>query len=141
MKKTIFATTCLTVLASMLSLGLSSCVNKNYDIDKLDTEITLASEGLELPLGKTAPITINDLLKGLDGDMITALENGTCAFRFSDSFPLSDNLPDMGDIIQISDVTFNDGFAINIANFNASAFTLDEQSFGNDYRIEDLPQD
>ena len=50
----------------MLSMVVNSCVNKDYDIDKLDTEITLASEGLELPLGKTAPITIKDLLKDMD---------------------------------------------------------------------------
>ena len=113
----------------MLSMVVNSCVNKDYDIDKLDTEITLASEGLELPLGKTAPITIQDLLKGMDQEMITALENGTCAFRIGESFPLSDNLPDMNSIISIPDVAFNSGFQIQIADFDAGAFSLDEASF------------
>ena len=66
MKRTNFANTCLITCAAMLSMVVNSCVNKDYDIDKLDTEITLASEGLELPLGKTAPITIQDLLKDMD---------------------------------------------------------------------------
>ena len=113
----------------MLSMVVNSCVNKDYDIDKLDTEITLASEGLELPLGKTAPITIQDLLKDMDQEMITALENGTCAFRIGESFPLSDNLPDMNSIISIPDVAFNNGFKIQIADFDAGAFSLDEASF------------
>lgn len=120
----------------MLSMVVNSCVNKDYDIDKLDTEITLASEGLELPLGKTAPITIQDLLKGMDQEMITALENGTCAFRIGDSFPLSDNLPDMNDIISIPDVAFNSGFKIQIADFDSGAFSLDEASFNSDYGID-----
>lgn len=113
----------------MLSMVVNSCVNKDYDIDKLDTEITLASEGLELPLGKTAPITIQDLLKGMDQEMITALENGTCAFRIGESFPLSDNLPDMNSIISIPDVAFNSGFQIQIADFDSGAFSLNEASF------------
>ena len=120
----------------MLSMVVNSCVNKDYDIDKLDTEITLASEGLELPLGKTAPITIQDLLKGMDQEMITALENGTCAFRIGESFPLSDNLPDMNSIISIPDVAFNSGFQIQIADFDSGAFSLDEASFNSDYGID-----
>ena len=115
---------------------VNSCVNKDYDIDKLDTEITLASEGLELPLGKTAPITIQDLLKGMDQEMITALENGTCAFRIGESFPLSDNLPDMNSIISIPDVAFNNGFKIQIADFDSGAFSLNEASFNSDYGID-----
>lgn len=115
---------------------VNSCVNKDYDIDKLDTEITLASEGLELPLGKTAPITIQDLLKDMDQEMITALENGTCAFRIGESFPLSDNLPDMNSIISIPDVAFNSGFQIQIADFDSGAFSLNEASFNSDYGID-----
>ena len=120
----------------MLSMVVNSCVNKDYDIDKLDTEITLASEGLELPLGKTAPITIKDLLKDMDQEMITALENGTCAFRIGESFPLSDNLPDMNSIISIPDVAFNNGFKIQIADFDSGAFSLNEASFNSDYGID-----
>ena len=120
----------------MLSMVVNSCVNKDYDIDKLDTEITLASEGLELPLGKTAPITIQDLLKDMDQEMITALENGTCAFRIGESFPLSDNLPDMNSIISIPDVAFNNGFKIQIADFDSGAFSLNEASFNSDYGID-----
>lgn len=120
----------------MLSMVVNSCVNKDYDIEKLDTEITLASEGLELPLGKTAPITIKDLLKGMDQEMITALENGTCAFRIGESFPLSDNLPDMNDIISIPDVAFNSGFQIQIADFDSGAFSLNEASFNSEYGID-----
>ena len=120
----------------MLSMVVNSCVNKDYDIDKLDTEITLASEGLELPLGKTAPITIQDLLKDMDQEMITALENGTCAFRIGESFPLSDNLPDMNSIISIPDVAFNSGFQIQIADFDSGAFSLNEASFNSDYGID-----
>lgn len=120
----------------MLSMVVNSCVNKDYDIDKLDTEITLASEGLELPLGKTAPITIKDLLKDMDQEMITALENGTCAFRIGESFPLSDNLPDMNSIISIPDVAFNSGFQIQIADFDSGAFSLNEASFNSDYGID-----
>ena len=136
MKRTNFANTCLITCAAMLSMVVNSCVNKDYDIDKLDTEITLASEGLELPLGKTAPITIQDLLKGMDQEMITALENGTCAFRIGESFPLSDNLPDMNSIISIPDVAFNNGFKIQIADFDSGAFSLNEASFNSDYGID-----
>ena len=136
MKRTNFANTCLITCAAMLSMVVNSCVNKDYDIDKLDTEITLASEGLELPLGKTAPITIQDLLKDMDQEMITALENGTCAFRIGESFPLSDNLPDMNSIISIPDVAFNSGFQIQIADFDSGAFSLNEASFNSDYGID-----
>ena len=136
MKRTNFANTCLITCAAMLSMVVNSCVNKDYDIDKLDTEITLASEGLELPLGKTAPITIKDLLKDMDQEMITALENGTCAFRIGESFPLSDNLPDMNSIISIPDVAFNSSFQIQIADFDSGAFSLNEASFNSDYGID-----
>ena len=135
MKQTYNSTAGLCILAILLMFGLSSCVNKEYDMDKLNTEVTVAGEGLTLPLGKTAPITMGDLLSDLDQDVIQAVEGGAYALRIADKMSLGDQLPDLKTLIDIPDVAFEDSFNFSMADFDAEEFELEGQTFKESFEV------
>ncbi|MBO5193294.1 MAG: hypothetical protein J6B62_00205, partial [Bacteroidales bacterium] len=56
------------VVASSFLILAYSCVNKDYELseDKINTNVTIFQDGLTLPIGKTAPITMGELFAMLD---------------------------------------------------------------------------
>lgn len=135
MKQIYYSTAGLCILAILLMFGLSSCVNKEYDMDKLNTEVTVASEGLTLPLGKTAPITMGDILSDLDQDVLQAVEGGAYALRIADKLSLGDQLPDLKTLIDIPDVSFEDSFNFSMADFDDEEFELEGQTFKESFEV------
>ena len=57
------------MFSAVLASGLTSCVNEEYDVSNINSEITLAGNGLTLPLGSTKQLTIKNVLKDMDMDM------------------------------------------------------------------------
>ena len=56
---------------TILTLGsLQSCINEKYEVseDNLDLNVTVFQEGVSLPLGSTAPITLESLYEMLDDE-------------------------------------------------------------------------
>ncbi|MGN1210343.1 MAG: hypothetical protein ACI4TM_01555, partial [Candidatus Cryptobacteroides sp.] len=152
MKLTYCSTAGIIMSSMMLAFSLSSCVNQEYDFDKLNTEITVGSEGLTLPLGKTAPITLKELLNNVDQSVLEAVEGGAYAFKFADTLTLGDQLPDLTEMLKIEDVSFKDKFTFSMAEFNADDFSMDPETFdysfsiggdglGSDITVPDVKED
>lgn len=135
MKLTYCSTAGLILSSMILASCLSSCVNQEYDFDKLNTEITVGSEGLTLPLGKTAPITLKELLSNVDQSVLEAVEGGSYTFKFADTLALGDQLPDLKEMLKIEDVSFNDKFTFNMAEFNADDFSMAAETFDYSFSI------
>ena len=64
------------ILVILTVVGMCSCVRNEYDMNNLNTEVTIAQKGLALPLGSTKQIKISELLSQSGDNIISADENG-----------------------------------------------------------------
>lgn len=119
--------------AAVLAPALVSCVNEEYDVDDLNTEITLMAEGVTVPLGSTRQLALKDMLSSMDDDVLQVLDGGAYAFRISDSLSLGDQLPDLKDIIDIPDVTFSNKTSFNLSGLDMESLSIEGQTF--DYKF------
>ena len=71
------------LITGLVLPGLFSCAKKEYDLDNLNKEVTIAQSGLALPIGSTKQITVKDLLKDVETDVLTQF-NGGYAIKFED---------------------------------------------------------
>lgn len=102
-------------MCAMLLLFVVGCVDENYRIDQIDTEVTIATGTTTLPLGALEKMTLGELMedteiKGLEKD-----ENGNYCYNFNDKGePISINgvttsfkIPDAGNSFSITFPEFN----------------------------------
>ena len=89
---------------SIIASALSSCVNEEYDVDNLNTEVTLASEGLILPLGTTKPLTLKSLFSDMDADVLQVLDGGAYALRINDGISLGNQIPSLDEVLEMPDM-------------------------------------
>ena len=54
------------LLLAAISLIVVSCVQQEYDIEELNTEMTIGAAGLGIPLGSTQQLKIQDFLDSND---------------------------------------------------------------------------
>lgn len=128
MKKHSFAWSGILILAASV-LCFSSCVNEEYDVADLDTEVTLAGESLTLPLGSTKQLTLKSLMSGMSEDMLQVLDGGAYAFRINDRLDLGEQLPDMKEMLVVPDVVFEKSTVYNIKGFGDDSKSIDAQNF------------
>ena len=121
---------CFLVIAvsAVFAASLSSCVNEEYDVEEINTEVTLGAEGLTLPLGTTKQLTLKNLLSGMNEDILQVLDGGAYAFRINDSLSLGDQLPDM-DMLEIPDVTFEQDVTFSLSGIDEESLSIDGQEF------------
>ena len=124
-------------VAVLVASALSSCVNEEYDVQDINTEVTIMQEGLSLPLGSTKQLALKDLLSGLDEDMLQVLDGGAYAFRISDSLSLGDQLPDLKDIIDIPDVSFANKTSFSLSGLNMESLSIEGQTFDYSFGLAD----
>lgn len=102
-------------MCAMLLLFVVGCVDENYRIDQVDTEVTIATGTTTLPLGALDKMTLGELMedteiKGLEKDA-----NGNYCYNFSDKGePIAINgvttkfqIPDAGNSFTITFPEFN----------------------------------
>lgn len=89
---------------SVIASALSSCVNEEYDVDNLNTEVTLVSEGLTLPLGTTKPLTLKSLFSDMDAEVLQVLDGGAYALCINDKISLGDQIPSLDEMLEIPDM-------------------------------------
>ena len=88
------------ILVILTVVGMCSCVRNEYDMNNLNTEVTIAQKGLALPLGSTKQIKISELLSQSGDNIISADENGI-SLCISDTMKLADQLPNFKEIYEI----------------------------------------
>ena len=70
--------------ASMICVALlmPSCIDDNYNLDKISSEVTIGGEEVVVPIGSFGPVTLSDLLgEGLEG---LEQDNGSYVLKFED---------------------------------------------------------
>lgn len=129
---------CFLVIAvsAVFAASLSSCVNEEYDVEEINTEVTLGAEGLTLPLGTTKQLTLKNLLSGMNEDILQVLDGGAYAFRINDSLSLGDQLPDM-DMLEIPDVTFEQDVTFSLSGIDEESLSIDGQEFEYEFELAD----
>ena len=104
-----------------VAVGAASCVDENYDLSKLNTEITVGGDSLTVPVGETAKLTMKDLLGETSLDFLQKDADGSYKITVSDQMNGSSSLPalntalDLGglapnveiEIIDLTDVASN----------------------------------
>ena len=123
-------------VSAVFAVSLSSCVNEEYDVEDINTEVTLGSEGLTLPLGSTKQLTLKNLLSSMDEDMLQVLDGGAYAFRINDELSLGDQLPDM-DMLEIPDVTFEQDVTFSLNGIDEESLSIDGQEFEYEFELAD----
>ena len=100
------------IVSAASAMSLSSCVNEDYDVSNINKEITLAGDGLTLPLGSTKQLSMKNVLAGIDMDMLYTLEDGTYAIGVNDELNLASVLPDMDGMDSVHDAAVSSSVKI-----------------------------
>ena len=124
-------------VAVLVVSALSSCVNEEYDVKDINTEVTIMQEGLSLPLGSTKQLVLKDLLSGLDEDMLQVLDGGAYAFRINDTLNLGDKLPDLTSVVDIPDVEFENSVLFNLSGIDLESLLIEGQNFDYDFALSE----
>lgn len=123
------ATAC--VVALIASAAVSSCVNADYELseEKINTDVTVFQEGLTLPIGKTAPITMEELFNMLDPETQAMIkgENGYGVY-YSGAYDLSDSLKAYKDMLKIEKYAVEESFSFNLSNVNLDGVEFKRQT-------------
>ena len=139
------------ILFLPFALFLSNCVSDEYDLsDGVNTKMTIGGDSLSVPIGKTKPIVLGDMIDSLGVDLIEKSANGTYSIRVKDSVgvnitainPVSVNVApitiqpiatDVADIvfpvIQLDPVTVNSAIDVPVANTNSLNLPVIESSY------------
>ncbi len=125
------------MLIAVIATVFPSCVNEEYDIEDLNTEITIAGEGLSLPLGSTKQMTLSSLLSDMDDDMLQVLDGGAYALRINDILNLGDRMPDMTDMLNIPDVDFEQTMQYSLSGIDAESMSIGKQEFTYEFGLVD----
>ena len=83
------------MLATLLAVavGAVSCVDENYDLSKLNTEITVGGDSLTVPVGETAKLTMKDLLGDNAVTFLKTAADGSYYISFGDQKDVSPSMP------------------------------------------------
>ena len=76
-----------------VAVGAASCVDENYDLSKLNTEITVGGDSLTVPVGETAKLTMKDLLGDQAISYLQTDTDGSYKITVSDQMGGSSSMP------------------------------------------------
>ncbi len=86
----------LPIITVLLLCG--SCINSDYDFDKIPDDMVIGDE-VVMPLGKTDPVYLKDLID-IDGvSDIYVDENGGYSFRYKGDFLIENSVPTLEDFV------------------------------------------
>ena len=84
---------CLLATLLAVAVGAVSCVDENYDLSKLNTEITVGGDSLTVPVGETAKLTMKDLLGDNAVTFLKTAADGSYYISVSDQKEVSPSMP------------------------------------------------
>ena len=84
---------CLLATLLAVAVGAVSCVDENYDLSKLNTEITVGGDSLTVPVGETAKLTMKDLLGDNAVTFLKTAADGSYYISFGDQKDVSPSMP------------------------------------------------
>ena len=136
------------LLLAAISLIVVSCVQQEYDIEELNTEMTIGAAGLGIPLGSTQQLKIQDFLDSNDVSILSKDESGVFSIKIGDSLSLSDNIPDLSQMVNIDGVEFSQPYTFSMGALNQdisteamaieSTFSLGEGSLMDELKMDPI---
>ena len=135
-KRTIQCSVTALLLSGLLILVAACTDDPLYDINNIsvDPSITVFDDGITLPVGTTAKISLDSLMKlaGQDFDVyFKEAENGELAVNIRDTATLDDRIKkmDIASMASIDGVSFTENFQYHVGSFNADDFSIDGKTY------------
>ncbi len=99
--------------------------------DRLNMEVTVFEDGLELPLGSTEKIYLNDLFEmaAIDTTFFGCGSDGIYAVNFSDALDMTEELAEITDMIEIPDVEFAENLNFTLDQFDIADVKVEAQDY------------
>lgn len=119
-------------------LAAASCVDKTYDFDRLDKTVTVAGEGIAMPLGSTRQLTVGSLIENNLGDLLTKNADGTYSINYdikTIGVDLS-GLKDIDPVIELGGGS-QDPVQFNVWLFDKPDIDFGDASFEGDIDLSD----
>ena len=139
MVKHFFFKTAPGIAAAALFLALPlSCVNEEFDLEKIDTTVQFGGDALVFPLGSTTQLKLKTLLSEEDFEYITTLDGGVYGFTMNDQMNLSDEIPDLGSELNIDPVSIKEDIEMDISGVNTADLKVEAQNFTNDISFDGI---
>lgn len=106
------------LLFTIMLVIFSSCVKEEYDIDNLNTEITIGESGIALPIGSTDSLKLSNFLKDSNVNNLERREDGSFSIVLEDNISLTKDILNIVDIPIIKGPSFKFplSFPINVAS-------------------------
>lgn len=146
---------CLVIPIAFLAILMAGCVaDPDYDIkdpDRIDTDLNVFENGIELPLGQTEPITVENALKMADSEDLDSFlkvdSDGNYAFSSEGEYNLDDVIADMhlDKLRSIGGISYSKDLEYKIGNFDQSQFKIEGKTFSYsspkiiDMSLDDIP--
>ena len=120
------------LLLASVSLLFVSCVNKEYDIQELNKEMTIGASGLAIPLGSTKQLKISDFLDSSQVSIFSKDESGAFSIKIEDSLSLATSIPDLAEKITIKGMEFSVPYDFSLDGLDQD-ISIDEMNM--DYKF------
>ena len=145
MGKSFFSRVTACAVACIFFIAAPSCVNNKYELseENLDMNVTVFQEGISLPLGSTADITLKELLAkmelGEDFDKyFGAGEDGAYMVSIDGEYDLSEELKSLTDILDIDAVGIDHEAKFSLKDVNLDGLKIDAMDFPYEKKLSEL---
>lgn len=145
MGKSFFSRVTACAVACVFFIATPSCVNNKYELseENLDMNVTVFQEGISLPLGSTADITLKELLAkmelGEDFDKyFGASEDGSYVVTMDGEYDLSEDLNSLTDILDIDAVSIDHEAKFSLKDVNLDGLNIDAIDFPYEKKLSEL---
>lgn len=75
------------LLVVALCVITAGCVDHSYDLEQIDRNVTVARDGIDIPIGSIEPITIGDLVGDDFDDLVTINSDGSYSLSYTSDEP------------------------------------------------------
>lgn len=134
MKKFSFSRVMACAVACVVSVAVNSCVNSSYELseENLDLNVTVFQEGVSLPLGSTAKITLESLYARLDEETKEYLKcmDGAYGLYLSGEYDMTDSFSELKSSLAIEAVDVQQEYKVNLSSVDLSSLEIPEQKIG-----------
>lgn len=135
MKRLTHISPALGILLAVIFVNVS-CVNKEYDLNNINSEVTIGGDLIALPLGSTEELKLKDILSSEEIEGLESID-GNYHFRMGENFDFSDQIPDLAEKLKLKDISVAKDFLVDLGIENADALKVDGMSFDYEFKISE----
>lgn len=125
-------------LPALCSLFTVSCINEEYNLERIDTTVKFFEEYVAFPLGRTEQLKLSTLLSEEDFKYLTTINGNVYALTISDKIDFSDKIPDLSAGLDIKPVSIEKKMEYPIDEINLDGLAIEGQSFSKKLEFKDM---